>query len=71
MALRLLGRFSFTCTFSLLSRFFFCAALGEKGTSGGEDVLGILDAACVLVSSGCLIMGEDGEGLLLLAFSRS
>jgi hypothetical protein len=31
-------------------------------------VLGILDAACVIVSSGCLIMGEDGEGLLLLAF---
>jgi hypothetical protein len=39
--------------------------------SGGEDVLAILDAACVLVSSGCLTMGEDGEGLLLLAFSRS
>jgi hypothetical protein len=70
MALRLLGRFSFTCTFSLLS-FFFGTALGEKGTSGGEDVLGILDAACVLVNSSCLIMGEDGEGLLLLAFPRS
>lgn len=51
--------------------FLFCAAIGEKGTSRGEDGLEILDAACVIVSSGCLIMGEDGEGLLLLAFSRS
>jgi hypothetical protein len=53
--------------FSLL----FHAALGEKGTSGGEDVSGVLNAAYVLLNSGCLIVGVDGEGLLLLAFSRS